>query len=153
MKIDPAIVSEKNYTGSRLIQVNSMVISKLKKELNNLQKKASPTLKKMEDLSKVLDPYFTEIREHQMAIDKVKEAMKPTRDLYDIEMKKVELIDQKAQLIKNKIQPLVLKEITGKLGEFEKALHVNDKNGVLFVEVVDELEEKIKEIRASKAKK
>lgn len=150
MKIPAEHLSEKNYEGTRLIQINSSAVKTLKKQLDELQKKANPTLKVMEELSKKLDPYYSKIGEHQKAIDDIKKEMKDVKDLYDIEIKKVELIDQKAQLVKNKIQPLVLAQVEGKLGEFEKANQMIEKNGVIFVEVIDEIEEKIKQVRANK---
>jgi hypothetical protein len=39
------------------------------------------------------------------------------------------------------------------LGEFETARQVIEKEGKMYVEVIDELEEKIKTLRAAKAKK
>jgi chromosome segregation ATPase len=152
MNIPKDILSEKNYTGTRLIRVENTLVYKLKKELNELQKKANPTLAKMDIISKKLDPYYAQIGQLDEKIKLLKQEVAPHRELYDIEVKKVELIDQKAQLIKNKIQPIVDAEIQGKLEEFEKPLHVTDKKGVLYVEVQNELEETIKNIRARNAK-
>lgn len=153
MLIPKEMLAEKNYTGSRLIKVNDPTVLKLKKELTEFQKKANPTLKKMEEISKLLDPTYSKIAELNQQITKLKEEIKPTRELYDLEMAKVELIDQRAQLVKNKIQPLIEEAIKGQLGEFEKALQATEKNNLIFVEVVDELEEAVKRIRASKLKK
>ena len=153
MNIPKDLLAEKNYSGSRLIKINNPVILKLKKELTEFQKKANPTLKKMEEISKLLDPTYSKIAELNQQITKLKEEIQPTRELYDVEMAKVELIDQRAQLVKNKIQPLIEKEIEGQLGEFEKALQATEKNNLIFVEVVDELEETVKKMRASKLRK
>ena len=153
MKIPKELLSEKNYEGTRLIAITDKNVMKLKLELNALQKKANPTLLKMEEMSKVLDPYYQQIAQLNEKIKSLREEVAPHREKYDIEMKKVELIDQKAQLIKNKMQPMIDKNIADKLGEFEKPLHAIEKDGVMYVEVQDELEEKIKQLRAVKAKK
>lgn len=153
MQIDKNILAEKNYTGSRLIAINDPTILKLKKELNAFQKQANPFLKKMEALTPAMDPIYTRIGEHQAQIKKLHEDLAPFKEKYDIELKRVELIDQKAQLVKNKMQPLVNRIVESQLSEFEKATQLIEKNSLIYVEVVDEIEEKVKAIRASKAKK
>jgi len=53
-------------------------------------------------------------------------------------------------LIKDKIQPIILDLVKNELGEFEKAQQTIDKDGKVFVEIIDEIEEKVKSIRATK---
>lgn len=153
MKISKEILLEKNYEGTRLIEIKDPKIKQLHKELSKLQVEANPHLKIMESITPKMDPLFTKLRELELEKEKVKAQMAPIRAPYDKELKEVEKIDQRAQLIKNKIQPLVLKTIQPLLSEFEKANQLIEKNGSMFVEVTDEIEEKIKAIRASKLKK
>jgi HD superfamily phosphodiesterase len=68
-------------------------------------------------------------------------------------MEKADKVYQKAQLIKNKITPIVNELVKPELKEFELAKEMVERNGKIYVEVIDEIEEKIKAIRASKAKK
>ena len=71
---------------------------------------------------------------------------------YDEELAKVEKIDAKAQMIKNKIMPMILAEVKDQLGEFEVALQTKQLDGKVFVEVQDKIEETVKTLRAQKAK-
>ena len=234
MQIDPTILSEKNYTGTRLIEINDPKVKELKDKLKKIQvEEVNPILDSTEPLLKILDPFYAKIRdlresikpilakakplqeEYQRAlenteipkapesplltelsekikvledeynkeyarlvpkvpkldalaekmkvyidevhvieaqINEIKKEMQPTKEAYEKEMKKVEIIDQRAQLIKSKLVPLVQSSIEKELGEFEKALQVIDKDEKMFVEVVDEIEEKIKQARAEKLK-
>lgn len=153
MQIPKEFLEEKNYAGTRLVEVTSPKISELHKKLTDLQLEANPHLKIMEELTPKLDPYFTKLRELEEQKNKLREEMLPIREPYDRELEKVQKIDQKAQMIKNKIQPMVLDIVSKDLGEFETARQLHEKDGKIFVEIIDELEEKIKSIRASKTKK
>ena len=153
MKIDASILSEKNYDGTRLIEVTDETVIKLKSEIAKFKPVAEPFLKKMDELGKVLDPFYTKIREKQAEIDAVKKEMQPTLDLFDAELKEMEAIEQKTDAIKNKIQPIIAKLMEKELGEFETARQLIEKDDKLFVEICDEIEEKVKSIRAIKAKK
>jgi predicted nucleic acid-binding Zn-ribbon protein len=153
MKIPQEYLKEANYEGTRLIEVVDEKVKELQGELTKLQLEANPHLKIMEDITPKLDPLFTKLRELEEQKTKIRDEMAPIRDPYDKELLAVQKIDQKAQLIKNKIQPLILKMVNPLLGEFETARQLIEKDGKLFVEVVDEVEEKIKTLRAAKAKK
>lgn len=152
MQIPKEYLEPKNYDGTRLVEITDKRILDLKAKLAEFKPIAKPHLEVIEKLSVILDPYFTKIREHQGAIDKIKEEMQKTKDEFDAELKKMEAIEQKTDLIKNKIQPLVAQIMKDKLGEFETARQLIEKDDKLFVEVIDEIEEKIKAIRASKMK-
>ena len=65
----------------------------------------------------------------------------------------MEAIEQKTDLIKNKIQPLVARLMEKELGEFETARQLIEQGDKLFVEVVEEVEELVKRIRMKKNKK
>lgn len=153
MQIPAEVLSEKNYTGSRLIEITDDKVIALKAELNALQQEANPFLTEMDEIAPKMDPIFQKIQELEAEKNKLREELAPIRAPYDELLKKVEAIDSKAQLIKAKIQPIVNKIVEDQLGEFEKALHLKDENGKLYVEVIDEIEEKIKTIRQDKLKK
>jgi chromosome segregation ATPase len=153
MKIPNEILSEKNYEGTRLIEITDTKVAELKAKLNALQAEANPTLEKMEAITPAMDLIFKKIGVLEEQKKTLHAELEPIRAPYDELLKEVEKIDQRAQLIKNKIQPLVNSIVAPMLGEFEKANQMIEKDGKLFVEVVDELEEKVKAIRAAKAKK
>lgn len=153
MQIPKEFLEEKNYEGSRLIEINDPMVTKLHGELKKFQQEANPTLEKMEKLTPILDPFYARIGEIEKEKNKIKEEMQPTREEYDKYLEVVQKIDQRAQLVKNKITPMVNKIVEGQLGEFEKASQLIEKDDKIFVEVVDEIEEKIKSIRMAKAKK
>lgn len=153
MKIDPKILSEKNYEGSRFIEINDPKVSELMKEVSALQKEANPYLEVMDEYAKILDPFYQKIQEKQAEIGKIKEEMAETKAKYDEELSRVEAIDKKAQVIKNKLMPVILDLVKDQLSEFEVAFQTKEKDGKVFVEVQDKLEELIKSIRAQKAKK
>ena len=153
MKIDPDLLAEKNYDGSRLIEVTDVKVLELKKEIAKFAPIAKPHLEKMEELGKILDPFYTKTRELDEEKKKIKDEMQSTLDLFNAELKEMEAIEQKTDAIKNKIQPIIAKLMEGQLSEFETARQLVEKDDKLFVEVVDEIEEKVKLIRMQKAKK
>ena len=206
MQLDPTLLSEKNYEGTRLVEVTDPKVKELKEKLKKIQvEEVNPILDSTEPLLKILDPYYTKIRdlresikpilekakplqaEYELSlkdidmenpvetpelkklagkmkkyideihvieeqINEVKKEMQPTKDKYELEIKKVEIIDQRAQLIKSKLVPLVNKAIEKELGEFDKAIQIIEKDEKIFVEIVDEIEERVKQIRADKLK-
>ncbi len=145
MQIPHEVLAEKNYEGSRLIEITDEKVVELNVALKALQAEANPHLEIMESITPQLDPLYTKLRELEQEKAKVRETMEPIKAPYDIELQAVEKIDQKAQLINSIVAPM--------LGEFEKAQQMKEIDGKLFVEVVDEIEEKVKAIRAAKAKK
>jgi len=153
MKIDKAILSEKNYEGSRFIEIKNAKVTEIMKDMSALQKEANPYLEVMDKYAKILDPFYQKIQKLQNEIGKIKEEMAEDKMKYDDEMSKVEKIDAKAQMLKNKLMPIILDEVKGQLGEFEVAYQTKEKDGKVFVEVQDKLEELVKSLRAQKAKK
>lgn len=153
MKIDPEILAEKNYDGTRLIEITDEQVIKLKAEIAKFKPIAEPFLKKMDELGKLLDPFYTKMRELDAEKDKIKKEIQPTMDDFNAQLKEMEAIEQKTDLIKNKIQPLVAKILETQLGETETGRQLIEKDDKLYVEVVEELEEKLKLIRMNKAKK
>lgn len=153
MKIPKEFLEEKNYEGTRLVEITDETVKKFHAELKKLQLEANPTLEKMEKLTPILDPFYTRLGELEREKAKIKEEMQPTRDEYDKYLEVVQKVDQRAQLIKNKLQPIVNKIMEGQLGEFEKSNQLIEKDGKIFVEVMDEIEEKVKAVRMAKASK
>jgi len=153
MKIPKEYLEEKNYEGTRLIEVVDPMVKKFHAELKKFQTEANPTLEKMEKLTPILDPFYTRLGELEKEKAKIKEEMQPVREKYDALLDVVQKIDQRAQLIKNKIQPIVNNIINGQLSEFEKANQLLEKEGKIYAEIIDELEEKVKAVRLAKSKK
>jgi len=151
--MDPKILEEKNYEGTRLFEIEDKNIVKLHGELKKFQLEANPTLEKMEKLTPTLDPFYTELGKLEKQKADIKEKMAEPRAKYDALLDIVQKIDQRAQLVKNKMQPAVNSIVDKELGEFEKANQLVEKEGKIYVEIMDELEEKIKAIRETKLKK
>lgn len=153
MQIPKEYLEEKNYTGTRLIEVNDETVLDLKKQLDELQKEINPVLDRLnENYYKPADQIYTEINALNEKLNPLKEKMRELFEANKADTEIVEAQEKKAQHIKNKIQPIVNELVKSELGEFEKATIVREVDGKLFVEVVDEIEEKIKSIRSANAK-
>lgn len=153
MKIPQEYLAEKNYEGTRLVEVTDATVLKLKAELKKLQEEANPYLVKMEAITPVLDPFYAKLRELEEQKQKIQAEMSPVMENYQVELREVEKIDARAKLIKNKIEPIVNKIAEPLLGEFEKATQLIEKGDKIYIEIIDELEEKVKAIRTIKANK
>ena len=152
MKIPVELLAEKNYEGTRLLEVTDPKALELRAKIAELQPEATPFAEKVEEYSKILDPDYQKIGELQRKINEIREKTAPTRALLDAQVAELEKIEQRAQLLKDKLQPLINSLIKDQLGEFERADQLVERNGKLYVEITDELEEKIKLIRANKNK-
>lgn len=150
MQIPKELLEEKNYTGSRLIEITDETVLSLKQQLKDLQKEANPHLEKSEEFLPEMDRIYGLIQKLEQDKKKLQDEVKPIREKYDEVMKPVEEIDQRATLIKNKLTPIVNNLVKDQLGEFEKALQLKEEGDKIYVEVIDEIEEKIKAIRQSK---
>jgi tetrahydromethanopterin S-methyltransferase subunit B len=150
MQIPAELLSEKNYEGSRLIEITDEGVLNLTADLTALQQEANPYLEKMEAITPEMDPIYSQIAELEAKKKELQAEVAPIRARYDAEVPFVEEIEQRAVLIKNKLMPIINDLVKDELGEFEKALQTVHKDGKLYVEVQDLLEEKIKQIRASK---
>ena len=153
MQIPKEYLKESTYSGTRLIEITDEKVIELKKEISKFKPIAEPYLKEMDRLGKLLDPFYTKIRELEAEKDKLVKERQPNLDLFNAQLKEMEAIEQKTDLIKNKIQPLVAKLMEKELGEFETARQLIEQGDKLFVEIVDEIEEKVKLIRMQKVKK
>ena len=154
MQIDKELLSERNYTGSRLIEIVNPKLDELQVELSALQQEINPVLDKLSaEYYPKLDPLYKEVQELNEKVKALKDQIGDITRSFQPDIEIIESTEQKATLVKNKMQPLIQKEIEGKLEEFEIARHTVVKDGKLYVEVFDEIEEKVKAIRVSKAKK
>src|SRR3990170_2857772 len=144
MQIPKEYLKESTYSGTRLIEITDEKVIELKKEISKFKPIAEPYLKEMDRLGELLDPFYTKIRELEAEKDKLVKERQPNLDLFNAQLKEMEAIEQKTDLIKNKIQPLVAKILEGQLSEFETASQLIEQGDKLFAEIVDEIEEKIK---------
>lgn len=154
MQIAKEVLSEKNYTGTRLIEITDERVLELKKEMDKLQMEMKPLLEQIKPEWDSLDKSFPALKDAQDALKVVQDERAPVLDkCRKFETDFLMPIEQKAQLIKDKLQPLILDIVKGELSEFETARQTVDKDGKVYVEVIDEIEEKVKAIREAKAKK
>lgn len=155
MNIPQELLAEKNYTGTRRITITNPKIKELKSELKKLQEQINPILDGMQDTFAKLDAAQKAIEDHKAEIKRIADESAADRKVYDDNMAKILPFEQQAQLIKDKLEPLVLKEVEGKLGEFEKALTIGELEGgeELYVEVQDMLEDFVQRTRQAKANK
>lgn len=154
MQIAPELLSEKNYTGTRLILLKDEQIYALHKELTEIQKSINPILDELaKDYYPLTDPIRAKITEMQTQIKSLRDEANLITERYKDQIKALEDAEQRAGLIKNKLQPLVLAEVEPQLSEFESAKHTKVKGEQIYVEVYDEIEERVKAIRQNKEKK
>lgn len=157
MKIPKEILSEANYEGSRLILITKEDNSKiydLQSTLSSYQKELNPILDKLQkEYYSVADPLYTELKALQEKVRGLQTQLRDLGEKHKEDTSLLEAIEQKAQLVKNKIQPMILKAVEPLLGEFETAKHTVFKDDMIYVEVFDEIEETIKNTRRAKAKK
>jgi chromosome segregation ATPase len=204
MQIPKELLSEVNYEGTRLVEINNEKISEYKSLLNELQKKINPLVEEMDvvdkrvapfrdqvkalkdenqkdyeaikpfkeqyiilakalpedatdstpemkELEAHMNPFIDKIKAREVEISKIREEMKPHKDEWDkIHNEQVMPIEMEARVIKEKIVPLVNSELEGKLGEFEEAKHLVERDGKIYAEVFDLIEEFVKAHRAKK---
>ena len=152
MQIDPTLLSEKNYTGTRLILVDDPKLEELQKKLTSYQLEINPLLDKLQrELWSEADKEYAEVQKYQEKIQKLKARLQDRQAKYSAEIEKVQSAEQKAQAVKDRMQPIILKAVEGQLGEFETAKNTVVRDGKVYAEVYDEIEEKVKAIRLQKA--
>lgn len=152
MQIDPKVLSEKNYTGTRLIEITDERVIELNNQRKEFLKEGEPILEEMEKLSPPLDAFYVKLKPIEDERAKIKLEMQPAYDAYNEKVEEMDKVYQKGQLVSNKMQPIINELVKPELGEFETAKQLVEKDGKLFVEVQDEIEEKVKSLRAIKAK-
>lgn len=153
MNIPVELLKESNYTGTRLIEVDDPKLRELNEVIKGYQQEINPVLDKLTaEYYPVIDPMYQEVQRLQAQIKEIKEKIAEQTLKFKEDIEIIESTEQKAMAIKNKMQPIILKALEGQLGEFEIAKNTVTQDGKVFAEVYDELEEKIKAVRASKAK-
>lgn len=153
MQIPTEILSEKNYEGSRLVEITNDDIFTLHEELSDLQKEINPVLDRLsKEYYPLLDPMYAELQELALKQKEIKEKITEASIKFQDDVSLIEATEQKASLVKNKLQPMILDAVKDQLGEFEIARQTINKDGKIYVEVFDEIEEKVKAVRALKAK-
>lgn len=115
-----------------------------------LPEDATEQTPEMAELAEKMNPVIDRIKAREVEISAIREEMKPHKDEWDKEHDKVQAIERQAAALKEKIIPFVTKDLEGKLGEFEEAKHLIEKDGLIYAEVFDLLEEFIKAHRAKK---
>lgn len=155
MIIAPELLAEKNYAGSRLILVKEPKVYDLQNELSTLQKEINPILDKLsKEYYPKVDPLYQKVQALTLEAKTLREEIAKITTEYRADTESIETTEQKASLIKNKMSPLIMAEIDPQLGEFEIARHTKvQPDGQIYVEVFDEIEEKVKAVRHSKANK
>jgi len=154
MKIDKALLAEANYEGSRLIEVVDENLNVLQAELSALQQEINPILDILnESYYKAIDPIYQEVQKLNEEIKGKKFVIGELTKKFQPQIEIIEATEQKASLVKNKMQPIILEAVKEQIGEFEIARHTVNKDGKMYVEIFDEIEERVKALRASKAKK
>ena len=161
MQIPKELLAEKNYTGTRKILINDPKVRELKGKLKELQKDINPIIEGLQDTLARIDAVNVRLQEKNKAInviraeiEEIQKEVAPDKKIYDEAMEKIRPFDEKAQLIKNKLEPLVMRIVEDQLEEFERPLHVTEDEGSvdIYVEVVDEIEQFIQTKRSQKAK-
>lgn len=151
MQIPTDLLKEVNYEGSRLIEINDETVKALQEQLDALQKEVNPVLDRLqENFFSIADGIYLEINELNEKIKPLKEKLKEMSEVNKLDTDLIDAKEQEAMLIKNKMQPLILNLVKDELKEFETAKHTVVKEDKVFVEVIDEIEEKVKAVRASK---
>jgi cell division septum initiation protein DivIVA len=154
MQIPKEILSEKNYTGNRRILVEDPNLMEFQTILEGYQKEINPLLDTLnKEYSPVVDPLNQEVLKKLTEVKELKAKIAEETAKYKDIMETIDSFEQRADLIKNKVQPIVLKALEGQLGEFEVARYTEVQDGKIYAVVFDEIEEKVKELRANKAKK
>ena len=151
MQLPKDLLSEKNYEGTRLIEITDENVLRLFKERAEILKSGEPIMARMDELSKPLDEFYKKLQPLEEERKKIKEDMQPATDAYQAVVDEMDKnIYQKSRLIDQKLNPMVDNLVKDQLGEFEKAKTLTERDGKYYVEIEDQIEEKIKLIRATK---
>ena len=121
MKIPQEILSEKNYEGTRLVEITDERVIKLNDERKAMLKEGEPILQEMEKLSPPLDAWYAKLRPVEEERAKIKADMQVDYDVYNEKVQEMDKIYQKGVLVSNKMQPIIQELLKTELGEFETA--------------------------------
>lgn len=150
MQIPKEILAEKNYTGSRLIEINNETVEKLNTERVIIVKEKEPILAEMEKLEGPLDVFYKKLAPLEEERVKIKAEMKPLSDEYTVHVAALDEIQNRVDAVSLKLVPFIQELVKPQLSEFESAKELSVKDGKYYVEIVDEIEEEVKKLRARK---
>lgn len=151
MQIPVEFLKETNYEGSRLIEITDETVLALLKEVKKCGEEVKPFLDEMDKYTPEIDAIYAELRPIEEKRAELKEKLTVALKPFQVEQEKADAIYQKSDAIKQKIYPLARAFVAPHLSEFESAGQFVERDGKTYVEVTDEIEEKIKQIRAKNA--
>lgn len=151
MQLSAELLKESNYEGSRLIEITDETILSLLQEVKKCGEEVKPFLDEMDKYTPEIDAIYAELRPIEEKRAELKEKLTKAMKPFQVEQEKADAVYQKSDMIKQKIYPLARAIVNPQLSEFESAGQFIERDGKVFIEVTDEIEEKIKQIRAKNA--
>ena len=132
MQLDPKLLTPENYTNPRYVPLENEEIAKLYEKLMSIQDAVSPDLERYEELEK------------QAA--GTKEEMKEL-------VEKMNVQNQKASKVKEKLVPLVEDAVMKELTELEEFVGIEKRDdGKYYAKINDRIEEWVKAVREQQKK-
>lgn len=151
MQLPKDLLSEANYEGTRLIEMTDETVLSLLKEVKKCGEEVKPFLDEMDKFTPEIDAIYAELRPIEEKRVELKEKLTVALKPFQAEQEKADVVYQKSDAIKQKIYPLARAFVKSQLSEFESAGQFIEKDGKTYIEVSDEIEEKIKQIRTKNA--
>lgn len=143
MQIDQELLKEENYTNPRLIEIKNDEVVKLYETVREHQEKVNPFLTRFEEI----EAKKAELRAPFEAYEK------ETKEELEDMMEKMQVEDQLASKVKEKLVPLIEDEIIPQLGELDEFVGLDKVDGKLYAKINDRIEEWVKAVREVKPKK
>lgn len=151
MNIPVEFLKETNYEGTRLIEMTDSTVLSLLKEVKKCGEEVKPFLDEMDKYTPEIDAIYAELRPIEEKRAELKEKLTIALKPFQVEQEKADMVYQKSDAIKQKIYPLARAFVAPHLSEFESAGQFIERDGKTYIEVTDEIEEKVKQIRAKNA--
>lgn len=151
MQIPVEFLKETNYEGTRLIEMTDSTVLSLLKEVKKCGEEVKPFLDEMDKYTPEIDVIYAELRPIEEKRAELKEKLTIALKPFQVEQEKADMVYQKSDAIKQKIYPLARAFVDRHLSEFESAGQFIERDGKTYIEVTDEIEEKVKQIRAKNA--
>lgn len=151
MQLPKDLLSEVNYEGTRLIEITDETVLALLQEVKKCGEEVKPFLDEMDKYTPEIDKLYAELRPIEEKRAELKEKLTVALKPFQVEQEKADMVYQKSDAIKQKIYPLARELVNPQLSEFESAGQFIERDGKTFIEITDEIEEKIKQIRAKNA--
>lgn len=141
MQIDEQVIAPTKYSNPRFVEIKDKKVKELYEQVLEFQKVINPKLERLEEITQ-----------------KKEKLKKPFNDYCaEVKAEEEELIafmegeDAKARKIKEKLVPMVEKEVMPELGDFDEFVGLQINNDKLVAKVNDRIEEFIKSVRNQKA--